>query len=112
MQEHYRLVDGVSELEGNLIFGNATWKVIKDAFKHARCISVATYYTEVKFTSLLHASVEVIYFLHWHAHVILLFILVLKQQMKPTEVDLIYLTKEQHLQGGVDLLVKDQEARD
>jgi hypothetical protein len=32
--------------------------------------------------------------------------------MKPTEVDLIYLTKEQHLQGGVDLLVKDQEAWD
>jgi hypothetical protein len=36
MQEHYRLADGVSEEEANLIFNNATWKVIKDAFKHAR----------------------------------------------------------------------------
>jgi hypothetical protein len=30
--------------------------------------------------------------------------------MKPTEVHEIYLTKEKHLHGGVDWLVKDQEA--
>jgi hypothetical protein len=29
----------------NRVFNNATWKVIKDAFKHAHCISVAPYYT-------------------------------------------------------------------
>jgi hypothetical protein len=45
MQEHYRLADDVSEDEANLVFNNATRKVIKDAFKDARCISVASYYT-------------------------------------------------------------------
>jgi hypothetical protein len=43
MQEHYHLVDNISEDEANLIFNNATRKVIKDAFKHARCVSVASY---------------------------------------------------------------------
>jgi hypothetical protein len=33
MQEHYRLLDGVSKDEANLIFNNAERKVIKDAFK-------------------------------------------------------------------------------
>jgi hypothetical protein len=47
MQEHYRLADGVSEDEGNLVLNNVAQKVIKDAFKHARCISVASYYTQV-----------------------------------------------------------------
>jgi hypothetical protein len=47
MKEYYRLADGISEDEANLIFNNATQKVIKDAFKHARCISVASYYTQV-----------------------------------------------------------------
>jgi hypothetical protein len=47
MQKHYLLADGVSEDEANLIFNNATWKVLKDAFKHAHCISVASYYTQV-----------------------------------------------------------------
>jgi hypothetical protein len=47
MQEHYRLADGVSEEEANLIFNNAARKLIKDAFKHANCISVAPYYTQV-----------------------------------------------------------------
>jgi hypothetical protein len=47
MQEDYRLADGVSEDEANLVFNNATWKVIKEAFKHARCIYVASYYTQV-----------------------------------------------------------------
>jgi hypothetical protein len=47
MQEHYHLSDGISEDEANLIFNNAAWKVIKDSFKHARCISVTSYYTQV-----------------------------------------------------------------
>jgi hypothetical protein len=47
MQEHYRLADGVSEDEANLIFNNAARKVIKDTFKHARCIFVASYYMQV-----------------------------------------------------------------
>jgi hypothetical protein len=38
--------------------------------------------------------------------------LVLKQQMKLTQVNGIYLTKDQHLQGTVDWLVKDPEAWD
>jgi hypothetical protein len=29
----------------NLVFNKGTWKVIKDAFKHTCCISVATYYS-------------------------------------------------------------------
>jgi hypothetical protein len=40
MQEHYRLADSISEDKANLIFNNATQKVIKDAFKHAHCIFV------------------------------------------------------------------------
>jgi hypothetical protein len=47
MQEHYHLVNGISKDEANLIYNNATRKVIKDAFKHARCISMASYYTQV-----------------------------------------------------------------
>jgi hypothetical protein len=47
MKEYYRLADGISEDEANLIFNNAAQKVIKDAFKHARCIYVASYYTQV-----------------------------------------------------------------
>jgi hypothetical protein len=42
MQEHYRLPDGV-----NIIFNNATWEVIKDAFKHACYISIASYYMQM-----------------------------------------------------------------
>jgi hypothetical protein len=55
--------------------------VIKGAFKHACCISIATYYTQG-----------------------------LKQQMKPTQSKEIYLTKDQHLQGTVNWLVKNPEA--
>jgi hypothetical protein len=77
MQEHYRLADKVSEDEANLIFNNATCNMIKNAFKHACCISGATYYMQVnlllfcthvlnslfstltcKYNSLLHACVE------------------------------------------------------
>ena len=47
MQEHFRLVDGASEVEASTVFNNAARKVIKDAFKHARYRSVATYYTQV-----------------------------------------------------------------
>jgi hypothetical protein len=43
MQEHYCLVDEVSEDEVNLAFNNVAHKVITDALKHARCISVASY---------------------------------------------------------------------
>jgi hypothetical protein len=40
------LADGVSEDEANLVFNIAIWKVIKDAFQHARCIYVASYYMQ------------------------------------------------------------------
>jgi hypothetical protein len=41
------LADGVSEAEASSVFNNVAWKVIKDAFKHAHYISIATYYTQV-----------------------------------------------------------------
>jgi hypothetical protein len=47
------------------VFNNIARKLIKDAFEHARCIFVATFYTQV-----------------------------LKQEMKPTQVKEIYLTKD------------------
>jgi hypothetical protein len=47
IQEHYRFTDGISEDEANLVFNNAARKVIKDTFKHAHCIYVASYYTQV-----------------------------------------------------------------
>jgi hypothetical protein len=47
MQKHYRLADGVSDDEANLIYNNVVRKVITDAFKHTRCISAASYYTLV-----------------------------------------------------------------
>jgi hypothetical protein len=47
MQEHFHLADGVSEDGASLVFNNAAWKLIKDAFKHDRCIFVATYYSLV-----------------------------------------------------------------
>jgi magnesium-transporting ATPase (P-type) len=47
MQEHYRLANGVSKDEANLVFHNAARKVIKDTFKHTRCIYVASYYMQV-----------------------------------------------------------------
>jgi hypothetical protein len=81
IQEHFCLANGVSEADAYSVFNNDAWKVIKDAFKHARCISVVTYYMQV-----------------------------LKQEMKPTQVKGIYLTKDHHLQGLVDWLVKDLEA--
>jgi hypothetical protein len=65
------------------MFNNAAWKVIKDTFKHTHCISIVIYYTQV-----------------------------LKQQMKLTQAQGIYLTKDQHLQRMVDWLVKYPEAWD
>jgi hypothetical protein len=47
MQEHYCLAEGVSEDKASIVFNNAACKVIKDTFKHVRCISVASYYTQV-----------------------------------------------------------------
>jgi hypothetical protein len=47
MHEYDHLADGVGEDEVNLIFNNAARKVIMDVIKHARCISVASYYTQV-----------------------------------------------------------------
>jgi hypothetical protein len=41
------LADRVSEAQVNLVFKNDAWKVIKDAFKRARCISVVIYYMQV-----------------------------------------------------------------
>jgi hypothetical protein len=40
MQKHYHLVDEVSEAEANSVFNNDARKVIKDTFKHTRCISM------------------------------------------------------------------------
>jgi hypothetical protein len=71
MQEHYCLANSIGEDKANVVFNNATQKVIKDAFKHAHYIFVASYYTG-EFTSLLHAGVEVIDFLIWHANVFFL----------------------------------------
>jgi hypothetical protein len=77
------LVEGVSEDVANIVFNKAMHKVIKDAIKHARLVSISAFYTSV-----------------------------LKQEMKPTLAHGIYLTKEQHIQGSVDCLVKDPEAWD
>jgi hypothetical protein len=100
MQEHYRLANGISEDEANLVFNNVAWKVIKDAFKHVRCISVASYYTHVILLPFCTQVLKLLLFLLWHANVILFYTQVLKREMKPTQVHKIYLTKEQHLQGG------------
>jgi hypothetical protein len=56
------LADGISEDEANLVFNNATWKVIKDAFKHAHCISVASYYTQVNLLPIFNNCFVVIDF--------------------------------------------------
>jgi hypothetical protein len=77
------LAEGVSKDVANIVFNNAARKVIKDAVKHARLVSISVFYTQI-----------------------------LKQEMKPTLAHGIYLTKEQHLQGPVDWLVKDPEAWD
>jgi hypothetical protein len=40
-------VDKVSEVEASSMFNNAARKVIKDAVKHARLISIVVYYMQV-----------------------------------------------------------------
>jgi hypothetical protein len=105
------LVDGVSEDEANLIFNNAACKVIKDAFKHARCISIASYYTKVNLLLFCTYVLKLLFFtLQWN--LILFCTQVLKQQIKPTHVHGIYLTQDHHLQGTADWLVKDLKALD
>jgi hypothetical protein len=59
------LAKGVSEVEAHTVFNNAAQKVVKYAFKHVRLISIVVYYTQV-----------------------------LKQQMKPTQAQSIYLTRD------------------
>jgi hypothetical protein len=63
MQEHYCLVDRVSEDEANLAFNNVACKVIKDAFKHVRCISVAVYYTHVNLLLFCMQLLKLLFFL-------------------------------------------------
>jgi hypothetical protein len=75
------LAEGVSEDVANIVFNKAACKVIKDTIKQAHLVSISVFYTQV-----------------------------LKQEMKPMLAHGIYLTKEQHLQGPVDWLVKDPEA--
>jgi hypothetical protein len=62
IQEYYRLADGISEDEANLVFNNAAQKVIKDAFKHARCLSIASYYTQVNLLPVFNNCFVVIDF--------------------------------------------------
>jgi hypothetical protein len=52
MQEHFRLVEGVSLETANIVFDKATQKVIKDAVKHAHLMSTALYYSHVLYHSL------------------------------------------------------------
>jgi hypothetical protein len=47
MHEHVCLANKVSEDEAILMFNIAAWNVVKDAIKHARCIFVATYFSQV-----------------------------------------------------------------
>jgi hypothetical protein len=100
MQKHYRLADDVSEDEANLIFNNAAWKVIKDTFKHARCIYVASYYTQVNLLPFYTQVLKLLIFFTLTCKCNSFCMQVLKREMKPTQVHEIYLTKQQHLQGG------------
>jgi hypothetical protein len=47
MQEHFCLVEGVSDEDASYVFNNAAHRVIKDAFKHVRCQSITYYCTHV-----------------------------------------------------------------
>jgi hypothetical protein len=62
IQEHYRFADEVSEDKANLIFNNVACKVIKDAFKHARCISFATYYMQVNLLLFCTQVLKLLFF--------------------------------------------------
>jgi hypothetical protein len=41
------LAEGLSEDVANIIFNKAAHKVIKDAVKHARLVSISIFYTQV-----------------------------------------------------------------
>jgi hypothetical protein len=62
------LAEGVSEDVAIIVFNKAARKVIKDAVKHTHLVSISVFYTQA-----------------------------LMQEMKPTLVHGIYLTKERHL---------------
>jgi hypothetical protein len=83
MQKYFCLAEGISEEMANIVFNKTMHKVIKDAIKHARLVSIALYYSQV-----------------------------LKQLIKPSKAHNTYLTKEQQLQGKVNWLVKDPEVWD
>jgi hypothetical protein len=68
MQEHFHLADGVSEAEASSVFNNVAWKVIKDAFKHACCISIATYYTWVLKQQMKPMQPQGVYLINDHPH--------------------------------------------
>jgi hypothetical protein len=56
------LADGVSVDDANHVFNNTAQKGIKDAFKHARCISIASYYTQVNLLPVFNNCFVVIDF--------------------------------------------------
>jgi hypothetical protein len=56
------LADDISEDEANLIFKSVAQKMIKDGFKHTRCISVASYYTLVNLLPVFNNCFVVIVF--------------------------------------------------
>jgi hypothetical protein len=62
MKKHYRWANGVSEAEASLVLNNAAHKVVKDAFKHPRCISVATYYTQVNLLLFCTQVLKLLFF--------------------------------------------------
>jgi hypothetical protein len=56
------LPDDVSEEEANLIFNNVIQKVIKDSFKHAHYIYVASYYTYMNLLSFYTHVLKLLFF--------------------------------------------------
>jgi hypothetical protein len=42
--EHFRLAEGISKDMANIVFNKAARKVIKDAVKHARLVSIFVFY--------------------------------------------------------------------
>jgi hypothetical protein len=56
------LADRVSKDEASLVFNNVARKVIKDVLKHTRCISVATYYTQVNLLLFCTQVLKLLFF--------------------------------------------------
>jgi hypothetical protein len=48
MQEHFRLVEGVNIEMANIVFDKVAQKIIQSAVKHARLVSTALYYSQVR----------------------------------------------------------------